>query len=56
MGDTVDKKVKKVPCNVYSRVVGYISMVKRGNKAHWNKGKLQEFEERKNYKPQVQEE
>ena len=31
-------------CEVYSRVVGYIRPVKQ-----WNKGKRQEFKDRKNY-------
>lgn len=31
-------------CEVYSRVVGYLRPVKQ-----WNKGKQQEFEERKTY-------
>lgn len=33
-----------VPCEVFSRVVGYISPVQR-----WNDGKVQEFSERKTY-------
>ncbi len=40
-----DKKVKKVPCEVYSRIVGYLRPVQ-----NWNRGKQQEFEERKNYR------
>lgn len=32
-------------CEVYSRVVGYLRPV-----SQWNKGKQQEFEERKEYK------
>jgi len=35
-------KVKAVPCEVYSRVVGYFRPV-----ANWNPGKQVEFEERK---------
>ena len=35
-------KVKAVPCEVYSRVVGYFRPV-----ANWNAGKQIEFEERK---------
>jgi len=35
-------KVKAVPCEVYSRVVGYFRPV-----AYWNAGKQKEFEERK---------
>ena len=33
------------PCEVYSRVVGYIRPVQQ-----WHKGKKQEFEERKEFK------
>ncbi len=36
----------KQPCEVYSRVVGYIRPVQQ-----WNLGKKQEFEERKEYRP-----
>ena len=36
--------MKKVPCEVYSRVVGYLRPVK-----NWNQGKQQEFKERKVY-------
>jgi len=32
-------------CEVYSRVVGYLRPVKQ-----WNKGKTQEFEDRKTFK------
>jgi len=35
-------RVKAVPCEVYSRVVGYFRPV-----AYWNDGKKREFEERK---------
>jgi hypothetical protein len=35
-------KRKVVPCEVYSRVVGYFRPV-----SQWNKGKQQEFKERK---------
>ncbi|MCS7366472.1 MAG: anaerobic ribonucleoside-triphosphate reductase [archaeon YNP-WB-062] len=35
-------KKKVVPCEVYSRVVGYFRPV-----SQWNKGKQQEFKERK---------
>lgn len=33
--------VKMIPCEVYSRIVGYLRPIQ-----NWNKGKLQEFEER----------
>lgn len=36
------QKAKVVPCEVYSRVVGYFRPVQ-----NWNKGKQQEFNERK---------
>ncbi len=39
------KKVKVVPCEVYSRVVGYFRPVQ-----NWNLGKQQEFNERKTVK------
>lgn len=34
----------KVPCEVYSRVVGYLRPVR-----NWNKGKKQEFADRQPY-------
>ncbi|MBC7233867.1 MAG: hypothetical protein H5T68_11585 [Chloroflexi bacterium] len=36
--------VKRIPCEVYSRIVGYLRPVQ-----NWNKGKQQEFAERKPY-------
>ena len=39
------KRVKLVPCEVYSRVVGYLRPV-----SNWNPGKQQEFKERKTVK------
>lgn len=46
MTDKVDEKnsVKRVACEVYSRIVGYLRPVQ-----DWNKGKQQEFAERKTY-------
>ena len=38
-------KVAKQRCEVYSRVVGYLSPV-----SEWNKGKKEEFKQRKEYK------
>ena len=35
---------KKQECEVYSRVVGYLSPV-----SHWNKGKKEELHDRKDY-------
>jgi len=40
-----EKKKKKIPCEVYSRIVGYLRPVQ-----NWNKGKQQEFSERKTYR------
>ena len=39
-----EKTLKRVPCEVYSRIVGYLRPVQ-----NWNKGKRQEFEDRKTY-------
>ena len=36
---------KRVPCEVYSRIVGYVRPVR-----NWNKGKQQEFVERQTYR------
>jgi hypothetical protein len=36
--------MKKIPCEVYSRVVGYFRPV-----SQWNKGKQEEFNERKEF-------
>lgn len=36
------KEVERTECEVYSRVVGYMRPVKQ-----WNRGKQQEFEDRK---------
>jgi anaerobic ribonucleoside-triphosphate reductase len=41
---TMTQKTKKVPCEVYSRIVGYLRPVQ-----NWNKGKQQEFEDRRTY-------
>lgn len=37
---------KLIPCEVYSRIVGYLRPVQ-----NWNKGKKQEFEDRQTYEP-----
>jgi len=42
---------KKVACEVYSRVVGYLRPVQ-----NWNKAKRQEFKDRTNYKVEKEEE
>jgi len=41
---SVGQGVRKVPCEVYSRIVGYLRPIQA-----WNKGKQQEFRERKTY-------
>jgi len=41
---------KRVPCEVYSRIVGYLRPVQ-----NWNKGKRQEFVDRKVYRGAVRE-
>ena len=38
------KQDEQVPCEVYSRIVGYVRPVR-----NWNKGKKQEFTERQTY-------
>lgn len=38
-------QIKGTPCEVYSRVVGYLRPVQS-----WNKGKKEEFTMRKNFK------
>lgn len=40
-----EAKAKGTPCEVYSRVVGYLRPVQS-----WNKGKKEEFAMRKTYK------
>jgi ribonucleoside-triphosphate reductase len=39
--EKMDQEVKRQPCEVYSRVVGYIRPV-----AHWNDSKKAEYEDR----------
>jgi anaerobic ribonucleoside-triphosphate reductase len=39
-----DQDERKVACEVYSRIVGYLRPIQ-----NWNKGKLQEFKDRKTY-------
>lgn len=43
-GNKISVRVKRVPCEVYSRIVGYLRPVQ-----NWNKGKQQEFSERRPY-------
>ncbi|MBN1888406.1 MAG: hypothetical protein JW850_10465 [Thermoflexales bacterium] len=40
--NTPDANVKRVPCEVYSRIVGYLRPVQ-----NWHVGKRQEYRERK---------
>jgi anaerobic ribonucleoside-triphosphate reductase len=40
-----DQTEKRVPCEVYSRIVGYLRPIQ-----NWNKGKVQEFKDRKVYR------
>ena len=42
------QETKKVPCEVYSRIVGYLRPVQ-----NWNKGKQQEFDDRNPYRSQA---
>ena len=41
---TEKAKNNKVPCEVYSRIVGYLRPVQ-----NWNEGKKQEFKDRKTF-------
>jgi anaerobic ribonucleoside-triphosphate reductase len=43
--EMAEKTEKRVPCEVYSRIVGYLRPVQ-----NWNKGKRQEFEERQTFR------
>ena len=43
--EVVTTEETKVPCEVYSRIVGYLRPVQ-----NWNKGKKQEFAERRTYR------
>jgi len=40
--------MKKIQCEVYSRIVGYYRPIQ-----NWNKGKKQEFQERKEFVEEV---
>ena len=42
MSDEKNKKDRRVPCEVYSRVVGYLRPV-----SAWNEAKQQEYQDRK---------
>jgi len=41
MGEKENDVLRKVPCEVYSRIVGYLRPVR-----NWNAAKRQEFEDR----------
>jgi len=47
--------MKKMPCEVFSRIVGYITVAKIGEEDRWNPGKALEFKDRKVYKGTVPE-
>lgn len=47
--------MKKVPCEQFSRVVGYITPAKIGEVDRWNAGKAQEFRDRKPYRVTTEE-
>jgi len=42
--DPKPEEEKRIPCEVYSRIVGYVRPLR-----NWNKGKVQEFSERQPY-------
>jgi len=44
-GETNDQPTLRVPCEVYSRIVGYLRPVQ-----DWNQGKQQEFSERRPFR------
>ena len=46
---TVIPAEKRQPCEVYSRVVGYLRPV-----AQWNKGKQSEWNDRKSFKVKIE--
>ena len=43
-------ELERQPCEVYSRVSGYLSPIQR-----WNSGKRSEFEQRKTYDKMLEE-
>ena len=45
--DTGKVRIKMIPTEIYSRVVGYYRPIQ-----NWNKGKLEEFNERKMIDPE----
>ncbi|HID90235.1 MAG TPA: hypothetical protein EYP52_11100 [Anaerolineae bacterium] len=46
-----ERATLRVPCEVYSRIVGYLRPVQ-----NWHQGKQQEFRERKMFRVPVEEE
>ena len=45
---TEPKPIRRIPCEVYSRIVGYLRPV-----SDWNKAKRREFHDRVNYKIRI---
>ena len=45
MTDQTKPQVKRIPCEVYSRIVGYLRPVQ-----NWNDAKRQEFKDRVTYR------
>jgi len=45
VGETTNQATLRVPCEVYSRIVGYLRPVQ-----NWHQGKQQEFSERKTFR------
>lgn len=45
MTDKQEETTPRVPCEVYSRIVGYLRPVQ-----NWHQGKQQEFKERKTFR------
>jgi ribonucleoside-triphosphate reductase (formate) len=43
--ETPNEEEVKIPCEVYSRIVGYLRPIQ-----NWNEGKQQEFKERKTFR------
>jgi len=43
--DRAELEAKRTPCDIYARVVGYVRPVRQ-----WNRGKKQEYKDRKLFK------
>lgn len=48
VGNFMNTRLQRTPCEVYSRIVGYIRPVNQ-----WNKGKRAEFADRKEFNKQL---